>query len=228
MADQDSRKPLPAYVSYKSFSRFIKGLRDTHIPTRIDRSFLIGMSGSAQSALQGALLFLGLMDSTEKPTKALEAFILATGHEQGVKLKEMMLLAYPFLFDGIDLKRSTSGEVQEAFRKQGVSGSTAAKAIAFFLAAAKDAGIEVSKNVKPPSVVRSAGTKRLASRVVDDEDDDEAQNNGGGFTPDVHPALAGILMQLPAAGQSFPVKSRERFMKAFEAVLTLVYPDDDE
>lgn len=231
MADQDNRKPLPAYVSYKSFNRFIKGLRDSHIPTRIDRSFLTGMSGSAQSALQGALLFLGLMDTSEKPLPALEGLVAAEGADQAGRLKEILLKSYPFLFNGIDLRRSTSGEVIEAFKKQSVSGSTAAKAIAFFLAAAKDAGIEVSKHVKPPTVVRTAGPKRSNARSVDDDaGDDEGQNDRGsaGVSPDVHPALAGILMQLPTPGQSFSTKSRERFMKAFEAVLTLVYPDDED
>lgn len=232
MAEQDSRKPVPAYVSYKSFRRFIKSLQDTHIPTRIDRSFLTGMSGSAQSALQQALIFLGLMDGDEKPMPALEELVASSGEDFAARLRVLILRAYPFLVSGIDLKRTTSGEVHEIFRKQNVSGSTAAKAIAFFLGAAKDAGIEVSKHVRPPSIVRSTGTKRSAQRSSDsddaDGDDEHSGGGGGGYAPDVHPALAGILMQLPAPGQPFTTKDRKRFLAAFEAVLSLVYPGDDD
>ncbi len=136
---------------------------------------------------------------------------------------------------GIDLKRATGSQVHEAFRKKNVQGSTAIKAIAFFLAAAKEAGIEVSKHVKPPGAIRSPTQRRAGQRGAgrleeDGEEEDEDQSQGGGarLPSDVHPALAGILMQLPPSGETLSKRDRDRFMKAFEAVLTLVYPTDDD
>lgn len=231
MAEQASRNPAPVYVSYKAFIRFINGLRDGNLPSRIDRSILGGMSGSGQSSLLGGLEFLGLIDAGGKPLPALEELVTLSGTHYNAKLKELLTTSYGFLFDGIDLKRATGSQVHEAFRKQNVQGSTAIKAIAFFLAAAKDAGIEISKHVKPPVTTASRRTVQRGNvRPSEDEDEEEEQqNNGGGsFAPDVHPALAGILLQLPTPGETLSKKDRDRFMKAFEAVLTLVYPTDED
>jgi hypothetical protein len=235
MAEQNLKVATPAYVSYKSFVRFINGLRD-HLPSRIDRSILAGMSGSGQSALIGSLEFLGLIDQGGKPQPALEDLIALSGAQYNAKLKELLTASYGFLFEGgIDLKRATGSQVHEAFRKKNVQGSTAIKAIAFFLAAAKDAAIEVSKHVKPPGAIRSPTQRRAGQRGAgrledggEEEDEDQGQGGGAGLPSDVHPALAGILMQLPPSGETLSKRDRDRFMKAFEAVLTLVYPTDDD
>jgi hypothetical protein len=235
MAEQNPKVATPAYVSYKSFVRFINGLRD-HLPSRIDRSILGGMSGSGQSALLGSLEYLGLIDQGGKPLPALDELITLNGPQYSAKLKQLLTASYEFLFDGIDLKRATGSQVHEAFRKKNVQGSTLIKAIAFFLAAAKDAGIEVSKHVKPPGAVKSPAQRRTGQRGTprpneedgEDDDEDEGHSVGQSFAPDVHPALAGILMQLPPSGETLSKRDRDRFMKAFEAVLTLVYPTDEE
>ena len=236
MAEQNSKMATPAYVSYKSFIRFINGLRD-HLPSRIDRSILAGMSGSGQSALIGSLEFLGLIDQGGKPQPALEELVTLNGAQYSAKLKELLTASYGFLFDGVDLKRATGSQVHEAFRKKNVQGSTAIKAIAFFLAAAKDAGIEVSKHVKPPGAVRSPTQRRAGQRGAgrlneedgeEEEEEEQSRGGGAGLPSDVHPALAGILMQLPPSGETLSKRDRDRFMKAFEAVLTLVYPTDDD
>ena len=234
MTEQNSKIATPAYVSYKAFVRFINGLRD-HLPSRIDRSILAGMSGSGQSALIGSLEFLGLIDQGGKPQPALEELITLNGAQYNAKLKELLTASYAFLFEGIELKRATGSQVHDAFRKKNVQGSTAIKAIAFFLAAAKDAGIEVSKHVKPPGAIRSPTQRRPGQRGAGrlneedgEEEDDQSHGGGAGLPSDVHPALAGILMQLPPSGETLSKKDRDRFMKAFEAVLTLVYPTDDD
>lgn len=236
MAEQTSNTPTPAYVSYKAFSRFINGLRDGHLPSRIDRSILGAMSGSGQSALLGTLEYLNLIDAQGKPQPGLEQLVTLSGAQYNAKLKELLVGSYGFLLQGIDLKRATGAQVHEAFRKQNLQGSTAVKAIAFFLAAAKDAGIEISKHVRPPAIVRSTAQRRPGQRgnvrgAEDEDEDEEAERQSAGgasFAPDVHPALAGILMQLPPPGETLSKKDRDRFMNAFEAVLTLVYPSADE
>jgi hypothetical protein len=230
MADQNPKSQFPPYVSYKLFTRFINGLRD-HLPARIDRSILGGMSGGAQSALISTLDFLGLVNGAGEPTKDLEELVTLSGGAYNSFLHNLLKAKYSFL-DGLDLKRATASQVHEAFRNQGIAGSTVAKAMAFFLAAAKEAGLEVSKHVKPPTVVRSTTQKRNNSqrnsnRDEDEEEEEEEPAQGGhSFTSDVHPALAGVLMNLPPPGQMWPDKERKRFMVAFEAVLGLVYPSE--
>jgi hypothetical protein len=155
--------------------------------------------------------------------------------EYKAQLRRILETAYPSLFNGsINLKTTTTNEVQEVVRQQGVSGSTVAKVIAFFLSAAKDAGVEVSKYVRTPPLSdvgvkkRSSTTRFVVPSVDDDEDEDEEAIAPQGLAMDLHPALAGVLATLPAPGQPMPAKSREVFMRAFEAVLALAHPLKDE
>lgn len=54
-------------------------------------------------------------------------------------------------------------------------------------------------------------------------------SGGGGDGPTgVHPAIVGLLRELPPAGSKWPKKAKERFVKAFLASLEFVYPDDDD
>jgi hypothetical protein len=237
MAESESRKSLPPYVSYKAFTRFINNMRDGHLPSRVDRGVLTGMSGSGQSTMINGLQSMELIDKDGKPTKRLEQLVAAApgSAEYKAQLRRILETAYPSLFNGsVNLKTTTTNEVQEVVRQQGVSGSTVAKVIAFFLSAAKDAGVEVSKYVRTPplsdvGVKKRSSTPRAASAVDEDEDEDEDVAEiplGSGI--DLHPALVGVLGTLPAPGQPMSLKAREAFMKAFDAVLSLVHPVKDE
>lgn len=230
MAENEPKKLLPAYVSYKSFSRFLKSLQPGHLPSRIDKAVLTGMSGSVQSAMTNSLEFLGLMDAGGKPTVRLEALAGTSGADYADKLGETLRVAYKFLFeDGIDLARATTGQIQEAFRKQGVGGSTAVKSIAFFLSAAKDAAIPISKYVKTPAAPKPTTTRKAAPRATAEDDDagDDDDTVVGPSLPNVDPALIGLLMRLPPAGEVMPAKDRERFLGAFAALMSVLYLDDE-
>ena len=126
-------------------------------------------------------------------------------------------------------------EVVEAFRKQGVSGSTTVKAMAFFLAACKDAKIEVSKYVRTPPIQKSNGTKKIAKGAIDDGDaddedglNDDGDDRGGPPLPDVDPALLSLMTKLPLPGEPMTKKERDRYAAFFSAVLSLLYPEADE
>ena len=60
----------------------------------------------------------------------------------------------------------------------------------------------------------------------------EAAPRAGGGSGDgpsgVHPAIVGLLRELPPAGAKWPKKSKDRFVKAFLASLEFVYPDADD
>lgn len=163
MNDKDSKAKTPAYVSFKTFNNFINGLQEKGTPSHINRSIMSGMSGSAQSAIMGTLEFLSLVTETDEPTKEFQQLVEIKEDNRGPLLRSVIEKSYPFLFSSaIDLKRVTTKHVEEAFRTQGVSGSTIIKCIAFFLAAAKAAGIQISPYVKTPTLPRSA-TKRPAT-----------------------------------------------------------------
>jgi hypothetical protein len=140
------------------------------------------MSGSVQSAVTSSLEFLALTDSKGIPSKELHQLVESEEKDRPAILRSVLINSYPFLFSGpLDLKRATTKQVEEAFRAQGVSGSTIVKCIAFFLAASKEAGVQVSPHVKTPTLVRTAVTRKqssLASAAQPDEDEDADKGVG--------------------------------------------------
>lgn len=44
---------------------------------------------------------------------------------------------------------------------------------------------------------------------------------------DLHPALAGLVDALPAAGEMMRIDERKRFLAAMDAVLSFLYPERD-
>ena len=228
------KPPSPPYASFLGFVRFTESLRgDGHLPGQIDRGVLSNMSGSGASAMTKSLEALGFIDATGKPTQLLKELLQSPrgdGPYQST-LRSALEHAYPYLFnENLDLRTATTIQVQAAFRAQGVTGSTVSKAIAFFLAAAKEAGVSVSKYVRVPPMAETGNKKRSApaARVEEDEDDEEeGRSEGFQMAVDLHPALLGVLRILPAPGQPMTGKERERFMTAFAAVLQLAHPDKE-
>jgi hypothetical protein len=235
MANAEDKKILPPYASHKAFERLLDSFRgDGHLPDQVDRGVLGTMSGSGQSSMLKTLEALGLIDGASKPTRTLRDLLT---HAKGsaefkAKLREILERAYPYLFgSGINLKTATTNQVQGAFREQNVTGSTISKCIAFFLSAAKDAGVEISKYVRTPPMADVGSKKRSTSpRNVAPDDDDEAEEaipTANRLIDDIHPALAGLLATLPAPGQPMSEKARVRFLAAFEAVLSFAHPDEE-
>jgi hypothetical protein len=137
----------PAYVSYKSFSNLINELREDQMPPVIDSSVVQG-SNSAKSTMIGSLKALGLIDKENRPAEKFVQLVRRP-EEYEANLKLILETSYPFLFDAdIDLSNTTTELVAGKFSDAGASGSTVAKGMSFFLAAAKDAKITVSSRVK--------------------------------------------------------------------------------
>lgn len=162
MADQ-AKKPVPPYTTYKSFVNLINDLRDAGVPQHVTRSVVKG-SNSGKAMMSTALKSLGLINDDATPTDKLHALVNA-GENHGGVLAGIIREGYPFLFDGsIDLANTTTDKITEKFKDAGAGGSTVTKCVAFFLAAANEAGIAISSRVKAPAVVRNGGGMRLKVR----------------------------------------------------------------
>lgn len=162
MAIKPEKTVLPPYISYKTLTNFINGLRETGIPHQIDKSVLRTMSGAVQSATIASLKFLGLINSSAIPTKHLKQLVETDGDNYIAALKDVLVESYSFLLkNGINIEQATGTQVENKFKEQGVSGSTITKCVAFFLAAAKDAGIKVSSHVRPPAIKRTVNSQKV-------------------------------------------------------------------
>ncbi|GFM89021.1 hypothetical protein PSCICO_44200 [Pseudomonas cichorii] len=143
----------PPYASYRSFESLLSELKDHEVmPAVIDRSTLQKRSGSEQSALLATFKWFDLIDEKHVPTALLDSYIAADQEQAKSLLKEMIESSYTFVSDGtFNLRNATSNQMADKFRQYDISGSTLTKSVAFFLAAAKSAGIFVSPHVKAPS-----------------------------------------------------------------------------
>lgn len=176
------KAPTPAYGSFKSLTTFFNARRDDgHITTVVDRSLMSNFNGSTANELLATLKFLRMINDSGKPLESYEKYVAASDAERKPMLDAILREAYPFVFANKDfnVERETSARMAELFRQQGISGSTLSRAVSFFLAAAKEAGIKVSPNIKPPTVQRSPKARKAvppqASAQADEDDDDGSE-----------------------------------------------------
>lgn len=176
MADSN-KKLVPPYATYKSFSNFINGLREHGTPKHITKSMLPG-SNSGKAAMAATLSALGLVDGKDEPTTLMRQ-LTDSANNYSTCLNEILESSYSFLKDGsLDISDTTTDKVVEKFKELGASGSTVTKCMAFFLSAAQDAKITVSRYVKtppPPPKANKAGKKKPVRPIspVDEEDEDD-------------------------------------------------------
>ena len=125
----------------------VSRMGDEGVPSRIDRSYLSNMPGSAQTFLMSGMRSLGFIDADGKPTELLLDFVDSPQERENLiagllesRYTEPMKLG----------RNATQQQLEEAFRSYGITGSTLRKAVAFFLAAAKFAGVELSPHFRTP------------------------------------------------------------------------------
>jgi len=199
---------VPPYLSFKTFSGFIERMRKG-LPNRVDRSIMSSLSGSNQSQLLAALRYLQLISPKGVPTEKLSSLVESEGIKFRRALREILIASYPFLFKGFDLQRATIDQLIKQFANAGGSGDTVRKCVSFFLAAARQAELQVS-----PFMLNRIRTRRRAnagSRVSRDEDS---------------PARAGFpswqelaLSKLPEFDPTWSPEIKRKWFDAFERLI---------
>ncbi len=185
MAADEKKLESPPYASNVTFNNFIKGLREAGVPSRIDKHVLGKLSGSAQSALTSALKWLSLIDEAGVPTEKLESLVTADEKQYSQALRKVLEDAYSFLVDGsIDLQKGTGSQLEGKFREYGIQGSTVAKCMAFFILAAKDAGIALGPYMKAPRISNSNASRKRAKKpalgaIIQAEEEEEDVEDAG-------------------------------------------------
>jgi hypothetical protein len=112
-----------------------------------------------------SLRFFGLTDEAGHPTPQLTRLVTTEGEENKKVLRELLQTFYPFLFgDGFNLKTATSSQLRERFKEFNLGGDTVIRCIAFFMAAARDAGIELSTYLTKTRGTRSANSSGRPKR----------------------------------------------------------------
>jgi len=207
---------VPAYVPYKTFVNFLDGLKIS-VPSRIDRSVVRSLSGAIQSQLLTSLRYLRLIDDKGIPSDMLTRLVASEGKDREKALAEMLRVSYPFLFQSFDLQRATGRQVEEKFVAAGAGGETVRKCMAFFLAAAKHAGITVSPHIKMPSRARAAGQRTRSPRT-------EVTENGSIGTPASSTGQTVswtqmLLSKFPSFDPGWPDDVKVKWFDAFDKLM---------
>jgi hypothetical protein len=141
MADTNGKTITAPYVPYKTFIATLDSFAN-FLPDRIDASIWASYSGGIRSQLLSAYKFLGLIGDDGKPKPELKKLADEKEH-RGTLLRDILKRSYVDLLK-LDLSKATPSSFDEELRKYGLEGDTRRKATAFFLTAAKAAGIPLS------------------------------------------------------------------------------------
>lgn len=154
MVTLDNGKRRPPYPPYSQWQRLLETLRHDavrrQLPSRIDNSYLkkLKVNASAESNLQSALAFLGLVDAQRHPTDALKHFLSLEGPEARRMLKQIVESAYRPVLSGLLPNTATPDHLAERFKTGGSQDEVGRKGMTFYVRIAKDAGIGLSEQFR--------------------------------------------------------------------------------
>jgi hypothetical protein len=183
--DNGERIPLPPYISYKTFFGFIQKLKQTATPERIDASLLRTYSGSVARHIMAALKYLGLIDDAGQTTDRLRALVKTFGTSEW---QEQLIVtvsdAYRDVINGLKLDTATPGQLAERFKARGAEGGVQQKCIAFFIAAATNAGMKLSPHiVNRPRAKPDRSRPKKRSRTEENPGDEGFPDSGPSISP---------------------------------------------
>ena len=235
----DKKPRLPPYASYSTWQKLMEGFA-SFTPSVIDDSYYreLRFSGSDIKKLRTALHYMGLVDGKNVPSERLTELTHAIRAGRGKEevLHRILNETYPTLFSpDFNLKTATLGALSSRFEEMGARGSVQRYCLSFFLHLATEAQLELSPHL--------AGRSRLGigrkSVVIKAKERRRERKETTALEPakpvevpaavptqlaKLHPAIAGLIRDLPEAGS--PWSQKAQWKKAFEAILDLVYPSE--
>jgi len=190
-----------------------------------------------QSWLLSALRFFELIDETGRPTNYLKETVAVDEGQRSQTLGICIRRGYPeFFLDNFELGTATLGQLEQAFRERGASGSTVMKCVQFFTALAEEAGLELSphiRNAKPTrSRAKSSTTpkrrkiKRQASTTATVGSDTDPAVTADDILS--NRLFRGLVDHLPAPGSEFSEEDRKKWFDAVRLCFDLIFQHPSE
>jgi hypothetical protein len=221
-------RPAP-YAPTSAVLSLIERHRNKGLPPTLDSDVLArsGISGSLIPRTLQAMQTLDLIAEDGKLTPTLEALRLAPEAEFKARLAEWLNGAYADALRYVDPSVDDEIRIRDAFRSYSPVGQQG-RMVTLFTGLFAAAGIAPERQRAAPrkptkstsnggaSPTRKAETKRDGGKV-----DIRPPQTG------LPPALSGLLLSLPANGESWTKAERDRFVATFGAVLDFCFPVDD-
>ena len=138
----------PVYVPYATLISALDNLKTHGIPNTgiIDKSLWDTQSGAIQGQLLIAFRFLGLIDEQNRVQPSLLPLVKSGTEERKGLLKPIIEEKYRSVIS-LGLATISQGQLEEAFRKFRISGSTLDRAVRFFVKACQECGITITKRI---------------------------------------------------------------------------------
>lgn len=221
----------PPYISFKTLANLWDRLAAEGFPARIDKSYLQSTAGGYATVVIASLRWLGHLHEDGRPTQALRE--LVDGDESQRKAHVALLLRTHY--DGLE-EAARANQTQQQFLEYftsewGLVGDTRRKAVAFYLGAAKWAGVQIGSLWKTPPSGSPSPRRSNAGKTA------KADSGVGEVpSPRVEPdplvdklstALRGVLERLPTFGDAWTSRERDMFKRSFDNVLEWDYPVSD-
>ncbi len=162
----EERAPLPPYISFKTLENFVKRLKETTVPARVDSSLLRTFSGSVARQLTAAMRYLALIEDGGKTTDKLGRLVKAYGTaDWQAALGEVIFDAYRELIGDLNLAVATPAQLAEKFKHRGAEGQVLQKCVTFYLAAARQGGMTLSPHIMSKPRGRSERARGRPKRL---------------------------------------------------------------
>jgi Family of unknown function (DUF5343) len=233
MESVEKKKAAPPYVAYKTLRNFLERFKQG-LPARIDRGLMGSMSGAAQSQVTTAMRYLGMISENGIPTQYLKRYVSGDERERKGALFEMLMGAYPFLFEtgmepgAFHISTATAQFLRETMEANtSATGETLGRCIAFVKDAALDAGFEVSRFILQKKSRAPGGRKKPQSKREETIEKSLLPNLQHAQPLPFHGSLllSGLFQRLPKPGTKWSKEDRERWVQTLENVLLLEYPE---
>src|ERR1700730_3747883 len=102
MAEHKQEGLAPAYVPWRTLTNYINSLRESSLPSQINRSVMASASYSTQAQLLAGMQYLGLIDKKGTPQAILSQWVEADETNQTKIILKILTDRYTFVFDTID------------------------------------------------------------------------------------------------------------------------------
>jgi hypothetical protein len=214
----DPRKLIPPYAPYRSFRNYLDSLKQG-IPSQIDRSVMRNMSGALQSQLAATLRYLGLVNIAGQPTERLSRVVNSEGPERKTALHDLAKAAYPYLFQGFDLKTATPKMLADKFAEMNAGGGTIGKCVGFFISLAKEAEIPLA-----PHLVVTRGNRTGKPRRFKPDQQNPQTTNGPEGMPLAYEVTSMpwnqlLLSKFPSFDPTWPDEVKTKWFDGFHRLM---------
>lgn len=219
------------YTPPSNLISVLERVRSRNLPERIDLEYLrdLGIPEGTVHRTLFALRFLKLVEESGELSETLKAIGRSTDEEYRAILSGLVRDAYSEVFNVVDPAENSQREILNVFRRYNPA-SQRQRMVIFFLGMCREAGIPTldvprQRAMGRPGGTAEAPTPRTRTGKASLRGVGTLRARGSVQSPDIEPALEGLIRSLPPAGTPLSHERRDQWLTMAKATLAFVYPE---